>query len=293
MVVGCHGSVWKKSIFFRWKISWLSATVVCGLLQYGAWLSRVAAAAAAWESPWSELQIFRSLLFVFFATLKLTLIVRFFSPSWPAGLPPILSVWFWSVGRVVGRLGWKLLLLLLLSGSELGAWFIHVQLQPTNCPTTKTRSVMLLLWEWKISHSQMILICPFFQVADLSYWNSIDNSRRITRKQEKLKACSFNILFTISWANAVSSFANWHLRQKEEEGTLKTAWQHSNSLATSEKWWYHPTPWTCQDHRGGGGKDGGEGDEDRAGDRGGRSHHLTSGQEIHPVLITFYKTTPV
>ena len=228
MVVGFHGSVWKKSIFCRWKISWLSATVVCGLLQYGAWLSRVAAAAAAWESPWSELQIFRSLIFVFLATLKLTLIVRFFSPSWPAGVPPILSVWFWSVGRVVGRLGWKLLLL---SGSELGAWFIHVQLQPNNCPATKTRSVMLLLWEWRISHSQMILIFPFFQVADLSYWNSIDNSRRITRKQEKLRACSLNILFTSSWANAVSSFASWHLRQKEEEeGTLKTAWQHSTRL---------------------------------------------------------------
>ena len=230
MVVGCHGSVWKKSIFFRWKISWLSATVVCGLLQYGAWLSRVAAAAAAWESPWSELQIFRSLKFVFLATLKLTLVVRFFSPSWPAGVPPILSVWFWSVGRVVGRLGWKLLLLLLLSGSELGAWFIHVQLQPNNCPTTKTRSVMLLLWEWKISHSQMILICPFFQVADLSYWNSINNSRRITRKQEKLRACSLNILFTSSSANAVSSFASWHLRQKEKEETIKTAWQHSTRL---------------------------------------------------------------
>ena len=94
----------KSWYFFWWKMSWLSATVVCGLLQYGAWLSRVAAAAAAWESPWSELQIFRSLLFVFLATLKLTLIIRFFSPCWPAGVPPILSVWFWSVGRVVGDL---------------------------------------------------------------------------------------------------------------------------------------------------------------------------------------------
>ena len=40
----------------------------------------------------TELQIFPSLLFVFLATLKLTLIVRFFSLSWPAGVPPISSV---------------------------------------------------------------------------------------------------------------------------------------------------------------------------------------------------------